>query len=83
VNGVVKQDASTSHMLWGVFELVEYLSSVMTLLPGDLISTGSPSGVGHGRGEYLAAGDAMALSISGLGPALETPLVAPAAAAPR
>jgi 2,4-didehydro-3-deoxy-L-rhamnonate hydrolase len=78
VNGVVKQDASTSHMLWGVRELVEYLSTVMTLLPGDLISTGSPSGVGHGRGEYLAPGDAIALSISGLGPPLETPIVAPA-----
>jgi len=79
VNGVVKQDASTSHMLWGVLELVEYLSTVMTLLPGDVISTGSPSGVGHGRGEYLAAGDAVALSISGLGAALETPVAAPEA----
>jgi 2,4-didehydro-3-deoxy-L-rhamnonate hydrolase len=76
VNGVVKQDASTSHMLWGVLDLIEYLSTVMTLFPGDVISTGSPSGVGHGRGEYLAPGDAIALSIGELGPALETPVFA-------
>jgi len=67
VNGKVKQDSTTAQMVFGVRELIAHLSSVMTLLPGDVIATGSPSGTGHSRGEYLADGDRVVLSIADLG----------------
>ncbi len=67
VNGVMKQDSSTAQMIFGVKEIIEHLSSVMTLEPGDIISTGSPAGVGHSRQEYLQAGDVISLQITGLG----------------
>jgi 2-keto-4-pentenoate hydratase/2-oxohepta-3-ene-1,7-dioic acid hydratase in catechol pathway len=73
VNGDVKQRSTTAEMLFGVREVIEHLSSVMTLLPGDVIATGSPSGTGHARGEYLQDGDRVVLSIAGLGD-LETPV---------
>jgi 2-keto-4-pentenoate hydratase/2-oxohepta-3-ene-1,7-dioic acid hydratase in catechol pathway len=46
VNGEIKQDSNTKHMIFNVFELVAFASSVMTLLPGDIIITGTPTGVG-------------------------------------
>lgn len=67
VNDVVKQESTTAKMIFGVREIVAHLSSVMTLLPGDVIATGTPSGVGHGRGEYLQDGDRVVVSIAGLG----------------
>lgn len=69
VNGVVKQDSSTSQMIFGVGEIVEHLASVMTLEPGDMIATGSPAGVGFGREpkEKLQAGDDVRARIAGLG----------------
>jgi 2-keto-4-pentenoate hydratase/2-oxohepta-3-ene-1,7-dioic acid hydratase in catechol pathway len=73
VNGEVKQSSTTAEMVFGVREIIEHLASVMTLMPGDVIATGSPSGVGHARGEYLADGDRIVLSIAGLGE-LETPV---------
>jgi 2,4-didehydro-3-deoxy-L-rhamnonate hydrolase len=69
VNGKRFQDGSTRTMIFGVAELVSYLSRFMTLLPGDLISTGTPPGVGLGQKPpaYLKAGDVMRLGIEGLG----------------
>ena len=69
VNGQTKQNGSTSTMIFGVAELVAYLSRFMTLLPGDVILTGTPSGVGLGfkPPQYLSAGDEVVLSIEGLG----------------
>lgn len=67
VNGVVKQDGSTSTMVFSPAFCVRYISQFMTLEPGDLILTGTPPGVGLGTGEYLADGDVMDLEVEGLG----------------
>jgi 2,4-didehydro-3-deoxy-L-rhamnonate hydrolase len=69
VNGALKQNSSTANMIFDVATLVSYLSEFMTLLPGDVISTGTPSGVGLGMNPpvYLKAGDVVELGIDGLG----------------
>lgn len=69
VNGVTMQSSSTSKMVFGVAFIVSYLSRFMTLHPGDIIATGTPPGVGHGRKPpvFLKAGDRMRLSVEGLG----------------
>ena len=69
VNGKRFQNGSTKTMIFGVAELVAYCSRFMTLYPGDLISTGTPPGVGLGMKppKYLFAGDEMRLGIEGLG----------------
>lgn len=69
VNGEKLQDSSTSDFIFNVQECVSYISQFMTLLPGDVISTGTPFGVGLGfkPARYLKAGDTMRLGIEGLG----------------
>ena len=69
VNGDVMQNGSTRTMVYGVAHLVSYLSQFMTLHPGDVISTGTPPGVGMGQKppRYLKAGDVVELGIAGLG----------------
>jgi len=67
VNGVVKQDSNTGYMIFDIKEQIADLSSRMTLLPGDIILTGTPAGVGNGRGEYLNKGDVVTVEIEGLG----------------
>ncbi len=69
LNGQRCQSGRTSTMVFGVAHLVSYISRFMTLYPGDLISTGTPPGVGMGRKppRYLRAGDEMRLGIAGLG----------------
>jgi len=69
VNGERVQDGSTKTMVYGVAHLVSYLSRFMTLEPGDIISTGTPPGVGLGftPPRYLKAGDVVELGIKGLG----------------
>jgi len=69
VNGVLKQDASTGAMIFGVGALLEYLSTAFTLEPGDVIFTGTPAGVGSTRSprEWLGVGDVVRVEISGLG----------------
>jgi 2,4-diketo-3-deoxy-L-fuconate hydrolase len=70
VNGHRYQKGSTRTMIFGVAQLVSYVSRFMTLYPGDLITTGTPPGVGMGvkpSAVYLKAGDTMRLSIQGLG----------------
>ena len=62
VSGTLRQKASTRDLIWGVARLVSYASSVTTLYPGDVISTGTPAGVGP-----LAVGDTIRLELSGLG----------------
>jgi 2-keto-4-pentenoate hydratase/2-oxohepta-3-ene-1,7-dioic acid hydratase in catechol pathway len=57
VNGERMQDARSSNLIFGIPHLVSYLSSICTLVPGDIIFTGTPSGVGAGRGHFLAVGD--------------------------
>lgn len=69
LNGELMQDGNTSDMIFSVAELIEYLSDGMTLLPGTVIMTGTPSGVGFARNPpvYLAPGDLLELSIESLG----------------
>ena len=69
VNGEFRQRSSTSEMIFGVPFLVSYVSQFMTLLPGDVISTGTPAGVGLGMKppQYLKSGDVVELGIDGLG----------------
>jgi len=69
VNGVRHQDGNTETMIFGVAHLISYVSCFMTLLPGDIITTGTPPGVGLGLKPpvYLAAGDVMRLGVEGLG----------------
>mgnify|MGYP003339066987 CR=1 FL=1 len=67
VNGQVMQHGSTGRMIFGCATIVSYISRFMTLMPGDLIPTGTPAGVGLGRNRYLAPGDVMELAITGLG----------------
>jgi 2-keto-4-pentenoate hydratase/2-oxohepta-3-ene-1,7-dioic acid hydratase in catechol pathway len=70
VNGVRRQTGNTRTMIFGIAALVADVSRYMTLLPGDLITTGTPPGVGLGMKptpQYLKAGDVVTLGIEGLG----------------
>jgi 2,4-diketo-3-deoxy-L-fuconate hydrolase len=69
VNGRRFQNGSTADMVFGVAHLVSYISRYMTLMPGDIISTGTPAGVGLGQRPpvYLKVGDVVELGIDGLG----------------
>jgi len=70
VNGHLMQDGNTSNLVFGIAHLVSYLSRFMTLLPGDIISTGTPAGVGMGQKPgpvYIKPGDIIELGIDGLG----------------
>jgi 2,4-didehydro-3-deoxy-L-rhamnonate hydrolase len=72
VNGKMMQDGNTSNLIYKVPFLIHYVSQFMTLLPGDIISTGTPAGVGLGQKPepfYLKAGDVVELGIDGLGSA--------------
>jgi len=69
VNGEIRQEESTSDLIFKIPKLISYVSQFMTLLPGDIISTGTPSGVGLGMKppQYLKPGDLVELSVEGLG----------------
>ncbi|MEH1128158.1 fumarylacetoacetate hydrolase family protein [Micromonospora sp. CPCC 206061] len=70
VNGEARQNGSAKDMIFGVAEIVRYLSQFMVLYPGDLINTGTPAGVALGQPEpkpYLRAGDVVELEVDGLG----------------
>lgn len=69
VNGEIRQNSWTKDMMFGVRDVVSYISRFMTLLPGDVISTGTPSGVAGGMNppRYLQAGDLVECGIEGLG----------------
>jgi len=79
VNGDLKQDANTDQQIFPVAAAVEFISDLVTLEPGDIISTGTPGGVGHASGTYLAPGDRMAAWIEGIG-TLASPVAAEATA---
>jgi 2-keto-4-pentenoate hydratase/2-oxohepta-3-ene-1,7-dioic acid hydratase in catechol pathway len=69
VNGVLKQEGNTNTMIYPVKTIISILSQGMTLEPGDIIATGTPSGVGFARKppEFLKAGDVMETEIEGIG----------------
>jgi len=73
VNGAIKQESNTANMHYDVPEVISSVSQYMTLLPGDIICTGTPAGVGHGRKppEYLKKGDIVEYGIEGLGRATQ------------
>ncbi|MBS1676216.1 MAG: fumarylacetoacetate hydrolase family protein [Actinobacteria bacterium] len=67
VNDVIKQESNTGELIHDVYEQIEWLSGRLTLLPGDVIATGSPAGVGMPRGEFLAPGDVTRIEIESCG----------------
>ena len=77
VNGDLRQDAGTDDMVVGVADLLEFLTRTVTLFPGDIVTTGTPGGVGAFRNppEFLRPGDTVTVSVEGIGE-LTNPLVA-------
>jgi acylpyruvate hydrolase len=67
VNGEVVQAGNTAEQIFTVAEVVAWLSRTMTLVPGDIIATGTPAGIGAARRSYLSAGDTVAVEVQGLG----------------
>ncbi|WP_033318198.1 fumarylacetoacetate hydrolase family protein [Streptomyces yerevanensis] len=72
VTGELRQDARTSQLIHPVPALVSYLSRQTTLEPGDVIATGTPSGVGHKQGLFLRSGDEVRIEIEGIGTLVNT-----------
>ncbi len=75
VNDEVMQDSSTASMIYDIREQIAYLTAILTLRPGDVIATGTPTGVGMGRGVFLKPGDVMTASIESIG-SLRNPVAA-------
>ena len=67
VNGEIRQNANTSEMIFNVYEIVSFLSYLMTLQPGDIIATGTPEGVAMASGNFLRAGDKIECAIEKIG----------------
>jgi acylpyruvate hydrolase len=67
LNGETMQHSSTTKLIFGVAEIISYLSEIITLVPGDVIATGTPAGVGAGRRRFLRPGDVLVTRIDGLG----------------
>jgi 2-keto-4-pentenoate hydratase/2-oxohepta-3-ene-1,7-dioic acid hydratase in catechol pathway len=78
VNGEVRQESNTSNLIFDCYAIVELLSSVCTLEPGDVIATGTPGGVGSPTKSWLKGGDTVRVEIDGIG-AIENPIVEQAA----
>jgi len=78
VNGIVKQDSSTRHMVFTIPRIIEELSAGLELVTGDLILTGTPPGVGFARTppEFMRVGDVVEVEVEGVGK-LRNPIVAP------
>jgi 2-keto-4-pentenoate hydratase/2-oxohepta-3-ene-1,7-dioic acid hydratase in catechol pathway len=80
IDGEVLQNSTTSELIFKIPDLIEYLSSIAPLLPGDIVSTGTPSGVGMGRNpkRWLKPGDNVTVTVEGMG-SLTNPVVAESA----
>ncbi|MCW0198054.1 fumarylacetoacetate hydrolase family protein [Sphingopyxis sp.] len=76
VNGEAMQDGNTSEMIFNIYEQIAYLSTILELRAGDLIASGTPAGVGMGRGVFLKDGDVMDAWVEGIGE-LRNPVSAP------
>jgi 2-keto-4-pentenoate hydratase/2-oxohepta-3-ene-1,7-dioic acid hydratase in catechol pathway len=79
IDGEVLQNSNTRHLIFGIPRLIEFLSGAMTLEPGDLVTTGTPAGVGFSKKppRWLRPGDVVSVTIEGLG-TLSNPVVAEA-----
>jgi 2-keto-4-pentenoate hydratase/2-oxohepta-3-ene-1,7-dioic acid hydratase in catechol pathway len=75
VNGQPRQDATTDDMIYNVYEQIAYLTQVFTLMPGDILATGTPSGIGAPTRNFLKPGDVVRAEIEGLG-AIENRVIA-------
>jgi 2-keto-4-pentenoate hydratase/2-oxohepta-3-ene-1,7-dioic acid hydratase in catechol pathway len=67
INGELLQEGTTAEQIFGVAEVVAWLSRTMTLLPGDIIATGTPAGIGATKGRFLRSGDQVEVEVDGLG----------------
>jgi 2-keto-4-pentenoate hydratase/2-oxohepta-3-ene-1,7-dioic acid hydratase in catechol pathway len=67
INGEVVQEGTTANMIFSVAETIAWLSETMTLLPGDIIATGTPAGIGGLKGVFLHDGDTVSVEVDGLG----------------
>ncbi|NVO25561.1 fumarylacetoacetate hydrolase family protein [Donghicola mangrovi] len=67
VNGEERQRSMTGDMIYDIYDQIVHLTRVMTLMPGDIIATGTPSGIGAAQGKFLKSGDVMRMEITGLG----------------
>ena len=76
VNGEIRQDGNTSHLIFDPFEQIEFASRMTTLSPGDILATGTPGGVGQGTNSFLEIGDVVEAEVQGLG-VLRNRIVAP------
>ena len=72
VNGIVKQKSNSGNMIFNIAEQIADLSAKVTLYPGDVILTGTPAGVGNGRGEFLKLGDVVRVRIDKIGELVTT-----------
>jgi 2-keto-4-pentenoate hydratase/2-oxohepta-3-ene-1,7-dioic acid hydratase in catechol pathway len=72
INGELLQQGTTANLIFGPAEVVAWLSRTMTLLPGDIIATGTPAGVGAAQGRFLRDGDTVEVEIDGLGAVCNT-----------
>lgn len=75
VNGEIRQDFPTNDMVYDIYEQIAYLSQVFTLMPGDILATGTPAGIGAMSGNFLKVGDVVRAEITGLG-AIENTVIA-------
>jgi len=75
VNGEVRQEWPTNDMIYDIYEQIAYLTQVFTLMPGDILATGTPSGIGAPTGNFLKVGDVVRAEITGLG-AIENTVIA-------
>lgn len=77
VNGETRQDWTTGDMIYDIYDQIAYLTQVMTLMPGDILATGTPSGIGAPTGRFLRVGDVVRAEIDGLGAIENTVIAAP------
>jgi 2-keto-4-pentenoate hydratase/2-oxohepta-3-ene-1,7-dioic acid hydratase in catechol pathway len=75
INGEIVQEGSTSEMIFSVAESIAWLSRTMTLVPGDIIATGTPAGIGAMKATFLRAGDTVTVEVDGVG-AVTNPVAA-------
>lgn len=77
VNGELRQECTTNDMIYDIYQQIAYLTQVFTLMPGDILATGTPSGIGAPTGNFLKVGDVVRAEIDGLG-AIENRVIADA-----